>query len=80
MSAAVVRTAVTVIGKKRTIMLIRIKRTPGYESGCITMILLNLFNLDLLLRVPNPTKCDVINDVNPILTVYPGYTCTDANF
>ena len=64
LSAAVARTVVTAIGKKITVMVMRIKRTSGYESGCITMILLNLFNLDFLLRVPNPAKCDVINDVN----------------
>ena len=33
--------------------LMRIKRTSGYECGRITLDLLNLFNLGLLLRVPN---------------------------
>ena len=31
----------------------RIKLASGYEFGHITLNLLNLFNLDLLLRVPN---------------------------
>ena len=31
----------------------RIKRTSGYESGCIKLDLLNMFNLGLLLRVQN---------------------------
>ena len=80
MPAAVTGTAMTAIGKKSTVMLMRIKRTSGYESGCITMNLLNWFNLDLLLSVPNPTKCDVINVVNPFPTGYRGYTAAFQTF
>ena len=80
MSAAVIGTAMTAIGKKSKVMLMRIKRKFGYKSGCITMILINWFNLDLLLSVPNPTKGDVINVVNPFPTGYRGYTAAFQNF
>ena len=35
-----------------TVKLMRIKRTSGYESDCITLNFLNLLNFGLLLKVP----------------------------